>query len=436
MKSNHFFRRKFIYLVVAVGLILLAILNFMNWFFLQGLKSDLTAELKNQIVNLGKVSTRLINGNDFEKIFPGMENSTIARYYQQLLYDIKTDNDLENIIILDPTGRLLIDYRLDYRIGDTLFTFPLQRRAFRSAVLGKTPDPVLLEIEQQYFLSAYIPVVNDLLEPVAVLVIDAPMKFFSTLNKFERGTFYLGIAGIGVLILFSLITIFATRRIFAIESRMKEQERLAELGQMAASVAHEIRNPLSIMKGTAEVLKKKYGQVSDEMFSYIPDEIDRLNRLVNDFLQFARQRKLEIVSCDAGKIIEEAVQPLNDSRIHLSLDSRLPKVRADQDALRQILLNIIQNARDAINKHGHINIAASVAGDKSGRVVIEIKDDGKGVPPKELSKIFEPFYSTKAQGSGLGLAISKQLIEQMGGSIEFSSKVGAGSRVRISLSGK
>lgn len=434
-KTNSFIRRKSIYIIILIGLIALAGLNFLGWFFLQGLKSDLTDSFKQQFLHIGQVSVKLVNGNDIEKLIPGMENSTIGLFYQQLLYELKLNNDLENILLLDPSGRLLVDYRLNYQIGDTLFTFPLQRELLLQASIGRVPDPILIKSSDQYFLSAYFPVLNDYEEPVAVLVIDAPLKFFSTLQKFEKGTLYIGAGGLAILIIFSIIIIVATRRLFSAEDKMKEQERLAQLGQMAASVAHEIRNPLSIMKTSAEVLQKKYSDKADEMFNFIPEEINRLNRLVDDFLQFSRQRPLNLKKLSIEETIVDFIKPIPDQRLNVELEDGLPNIRVDPDSLKQVLLNLINNARDASADDQPVYLKIFRESSHSNTIKIEVTDSGKGISSDIISNVFDPFYSTKASGSGLGLTISRQLIERMGGKIDIQSQEGRGTTVTILLPG-
>ncbi len=433
MKIKNILQQKTIYIIILIGIVALAAINFISWFFLQGVKTELTTALKQHILTVGRVSTKLLNGGDLEKIYPGMENSPLVIYYQQLLYDIKINNDLENIIITDQLGHLLVDYRMGFTIGDSLATFPLQPAMLRQSSLGEIPEPLLLKVADQYFLSAYLPVLDDFEEPVAVLIIDAPFRFFDSLSRFETGSIYLGAGGLVILLVFSFIILIGTRRLFRIQERMQEQERLAQLGQMAAAVAHEIRNPLSIMKGTADVLRKKYGDVSDEMLSYIPEEIGRLNRLVDDFLQFARQRKLELEKTAPEEILQQFKNQLNDERVQLKVDPGLPEVAVDRNALRQILLNLLNNSLDALQPDGQVEIRAYQETVRPHSVIIEINDTGKGISPEVLPRVFEPFYSTKASGSGLGLAICRQLIEQMQGSISIASRPDNGTTVRLKL---
>jgi signal transduction histidine kinase len=188
------------------------------------------------------------------------------------------------------------------------------------------------------------------------------------------------------------------------------------------------------MRGTADVLKKKYKDINDEMFSYIPDEIDRLNSLVDDFLQFARQRVLTIQKIDVNEIFQEFSAQISDPRIMIQSEPNISPIKADRNALKQVLFNLINNATDAIDSGGKVEITVRRQNPKSSWMEILISDDGKGISSDELKQVFKPFFSTKASGSGLGLAISKQLIEQMGGQISLKSTPAKGTKVILTLS--
>lgn len=422
-------QRRFLFGLILLSLLILIGLNFFNWLFLQSLKKEIRQSLRNQILHLGQVTTRLLNGSDFEDLRPGLENSARVRYYQQLLFDIKIENELENILVLDPEGKLLVDYRLDFQIGDRPLAFPLEREKFRSAAVGNSVEPLLTKYEDQYFLTAYIPIRNDFLETVAVLVIDAPIRFFSTLQRFERGSLVLGVAGGLLLILFSGIIFWALSRVLQLEHRVQEQERLVQLGQMAASVAHEIRNPLSIMKGAAQVLKKKYAAANDDMFNYIPEEIDRLNRLVESFLSFARQKPLKFERIDLPELLSQLLRQLEGPQVKTTLPEKLPEIYSDPDALKQILLNLLRNALEA-SGNSPVEVAVNMEG---AGLTIAVRDHGPGIPEEVMKKIFEPFFTTKATGTGLGLAITRQLVAQLGGSITARNLPEGGAEFTIRL---
>ncbi len=424
-------KKSVIYSVLGIGIMILIIFNFWGWFFLIDLEDDILRQLKTQLSNLGAVSSRLINGEDLENLFPGEETNPIALYYQQLLWEIKRSGNLENILILSLDKRLLIDHRLNYQIGDSLTVFPINDRYFDQAILGETPEPELVELEGEYFLTSYTPVKNELVgNTVGVLIMEAPANFFATLQYFKSGIIYLGIGGLAIIIIFSSIIVLSLRQLLRIENRLQEQERMAQLGQMAAMVAHEIRNPLSIIKGSADVLQKKYRSENEELFSFVPDEIDRLNRLVNDFLQFARKRELHLQRINPNQQIQSIVSQIKGAKIEADLAENCPEIKLDPDAFKQVILNIVDNAIKAVEPdNGKIQIRTQIKTGKPNKFVVTVKDNGEGMSSDMLKDIFTPFYSTRASGSGLGMTITKQLVEGMNGEISIESDPNEGTTV-------
>ena len=431
MRMSILSKKGVVYSFLVAGLLILIVFNFWGWFFLKNLETDILHQLKTQLKNLGEVSSRLINGEDLEHLFPGDETNPATLYYQQLLWEIKRSGSLENIFILSLDKRLLIDHRVDYRIGDSLITFPVNNQYFDQAILGHSPEPELVQFGGEYFLTSYTPITNELVgNTVGVLVLEAPANFFSTLQYFKGGIIYFGIGGIAVIIIFSTIIVLSLRQLLRIETRLREQERMAELGQMAAMVAHEIRNPLSIIKGSADVLQRKYASEKDELFAFIPEEIDRLNRLVNDFLQFARKRQLYLKKINPNEQIQAIVSQIKDVKIELDLMKNCPQISLDPDAFKQVILNIVDNAIKSITTDGRLQIKTQLSG-KQDKFSIAIQDNGEGMSPEILQDIFKPFYSTRAAGSGLGMTISKQLVESMSGQISISSKLKQGTMVLL-----
>lgn len=424
--------KRFIYTVLAIGIGLLIVSNFWGWLFIKNLEDDILQQLKSQLNTLGSVSSRLINGEELEKLYPGEEASPIALYYQQLLWEIKRSGNLENIFILSLDKRLLVDYRVNYNIGDSLTFLPVNDNYFNRAILGETPDPELIRFGGEYFLTSYTPVLNELVGNVAgVLVLEAPANFFSTIQYFKSAIIYFGIGGLAVIIIFSTIIILSLRQLLRIENRLQEQERMAQLGQMAAMVAHEIRNPLSIIKGSADVLKKKYSAEEEELFTFIPEEIDRLNRLVNDFLQFSRKRQLNLTKFNPNDLIRAVISRIKEVKIETELAENCPEIPLDHDAFKQIIFNILDNGIKSLEEGGSILIKTNMKKGKPPKVIINIQDNGKGMTADTLKNIFNPFFSTRASGSGLGMTITRQLVEGMNGEIFIRSKPKHGTSVSI-----
>ena len=208
---------------------------------------------------------------------------------------------------------------------------------------------------------------------------------------------------------------------------------------MSASVAHEIRNPLGIIKATADVLKGKYDRPDnpDDLFNYIGAEVQRLNNLVNDFLAFARESPLKLEAGSIGDTARKAVQAFQrdcgelNCPIELTVQPDLPDVHHDKEKIYQVLLNLLRNAAQATDVDGFISVTASH--DTKGKtVLIRVTDTGTGIEG-DVSEIFDPFYTTKSSGSGLGLAITRQIIEQHHGWIKVESTPGKGATFTIYL---
>jgi len=427
-----FSHKKSLYVIIAFGILLLASLNFWGWYFMGALQDDIILQLKKQLKHITTTTAKVINGDDLENLLPGAETSPPALFYQQMLWEVKRSAELENVLILSVDGRLLVDYRINFRIGDSL-RVPLNRQLLDTTLSGKSPEPELIKFGNQYFLTAYAPIYNSLGDVSALLFIESPAQFFSALTSLRRGLFYFGLGGLGVILLFSGIIILATRQIFSVERQLNEKERMAQLGQMAAMVAHEIRNPLSIIKGSAEVLQKKYASQNDELLKFIPEEIERLNRLVNDFLQFAHRKSLKRERFDPNEVIENCLKRFRDDRIHLKLDGNCRELETDRDALTQILLNLVENARQACKEEGEIVVSTGRGSHKSAAFILKVADNGEGMDEETKKMMFDPFYTTRAKGSGLGMAITRQLVRLMGGGIGVQSQLNRGTEITITL---
>jgi signal transduction histidine kinase len=249
-----------------------------------------------------------------------------------------------------------------------------------------------------------------------------------------------------------------------IYNRMKERDRLAALGSMAAGLAHEVKNPLGAIKGAAQLLEevaqsaKDQDPTTQEFLGIILEETDRLNRVVGSFLDYARPHAGNPVPLDINAAVRRSVQILSSQKaddvdVRLELGDRLPRASIDPEKLRQVLMNLVQNAAQAMNGAGKVTITTghrraprsawvtSPPSGNSGRlppddvevVEISVSDTGPGISQKVLQNLFVPFFTTKETGTGLGLAISQSIVQNAGGSIQVQSQPGAGSKFTITL---
>jgi two-component system sensor histidine kinase HydH len=227
-----------------------------------------------------------------------------------------------------------------------------------------------------------------------------------------------------------------------LQGEIRRKEKLAAIGGLAAGVAHEIRNPLSSIKGIATYFKNKFDENSDdeEMAGVMIEEVERLNRVISELLEFARPTELKLKSTDVNSLIEHSVRLIekeaSDKNIDIKLDLSQQPVPAqiDSDRFSQCLLNLYLNALQAMGKGGQLSIKDSLTHDNF--IVIEIRDSGSGIKVENLNKIFDPYYTTKTKGTGLGLAIVHKIVEAHNGSIKVRSISGQGTSFIITVPAK
>jgi signal transduction histidine kinase len=217
----------------------------------------------------------------------------------------------------------------------------------------------------------------------------------------------------------------------ASQHALLQSEKLAAIGRLAAGVAHEVRNPLGVIRASASMLEEGPGLDDDarRACSFIREEIDRLNGLITSLLAFARPTEPRLSPVALDGVIERALRlaaPEVDRRaIALVRETppALPPVRADADLLAQVLLGLLVNAAEAVAERGRIIVRANA---ESGAVVVEVADDGPGVAAGNAEQVFEPFFTTKASGTGLGLAMALRIAHAHGGTLELAPGRGAG----------
>lgn len=224
-----------------------------------------------------------------------------------------------------------------------------------------------------------------------------------------------------------------------LQEEVRRKEKLAAIGGLAAGVAHEIRNPLSSIKGIASYYKSKFedGSEDKEMAGVMIEEVDRLSRVISELLEFARPAKLKLKLSDMNELLMHSVKlvqqeaTVKNVKIQLNLTSDSANVNADPDRLTQCVLNLYLNALQAMEKGGQLTIASSVRDDDT--FGIDIKDNGSGISADDLSKIFDPYFTTKPKGTGLGLAIVHKIIEAHQGQVKVRSAIGQGTVFSIAL---
>jgi len=217
------------------------------------------------------------------------------------------------------------------------------------------------------------------------------------------------------------------------EELLRKSEKLSVAGELAAGIAHEIRNPLTSLKGFMQLLKAQNTKYIDIMLS----ELERINNIVNEFMSMARPHSMKFVKVNLGKLLAEIVafmQPqalLHKAEITLRMESLPIKFLCEPNQIKQLLINIIKNAMESMPNGGEVEVC--VRSDEDGTVRIQVYDQGVGIPEGEIDRLGEPFFTLKENGTGLGLAVCYRIVEAHNGALTFRSRVNEGTMVEMAF---
>ena len=339
--------------------------------------------------------------------------------------EIRRSNDLGELSLCDPNGFVIISAAGRTPRGELNGFWELDRAAVDLARAGIPSTTALYQAGPLYQKSAHAPVFDTDGEVVAVVSAEAAVDFFDTLATLRDGAITTG----GIVVAFLFLSGLALVRLHRSQERAREslvrQENLAAMGRMTAGIAHEIRNPLGVIRGAGQHLDRRLREagIEDPMAGFIPDEVDRLDRILSGYLSFGRGGETDHERLDLADVVRRTVRNLQDefdrARITIAVDLPTLTVEGDPQRLQQILLNLLLNARDAMPDGGTI----AIGGHEIARtVVLTVTDEGAGLGGQDPERLFTAFETGKEKGSGLGLAVSRQIAEAHGGTLVLRSR--------------
>lgn len=387
--------------------------------------------------------------------FAAVNRKTLA--FAHLVAHLTSIPEIKQVRIYDATGTIVWaadgDWNQEQPFTNPELTAALQGEVETDVGVGKARHSVRrLATGGERLLDVYVPLVDGSRQVYAVFEITkAPQTFFRNLAS-ARHFLWLISFGVGASLFLMLARIFlhaqrTEMRLQAqnrdIEAQLVQAEKLSVVGEMAAAIAHEINNPLGILMGKTRELHtaaETHGcpQLCREDMDVLGRELGRIGEVVRGLLLFARKSDGAVAATDINQVLSETarfVEPsFSRARVMIVPESQrdLPLVLADSNQLKQVFLNLLQNAKDAMPEGGTIRLRTAA---NNGHVHIDVIDSGTGIPPEIMERLFDPFFSTKTNGSGsgLGLSVSYGIVKAHGGSIEVSSTVGHGSVFRVVL---
>ena len=346
------------------------------------------------------------------------------------------------------------------RAGDAgAFYFPVETnkgRWYVIVVLGSASSLTSLlerQAQQSLLYTLAVLLATTLLTALVVWRFTRPIKYLSTAaRRVAIGDFSFRVPAanphdeIGELSgLFNEMTVKLSRT-RELETQLHQAEKAAVVGRLASAIAHEIRNPLNYINLTLDYLRTSFApddpekrQTFSRLSGQLKSEVARINTRISEFLNYSRPSELELEPVDLYAVAQDAmriVEPqISESRINARVEKtdEVPRVMGDTEALHSVMTNLVINAVQALDGEGG-SLSITLAAEDDGRQArIDVTDSGRGIAPEDISKIFEPYYSTKDTGTGLGLAIVKKAVDDHGGTINVKSKVGSGTTFSITL---
>jgi len=430
-------------------IVLIVIVNVAWWIFYDRTETLLDNQLSRRLTAIAATTAISLETAEIEQLVAGDFNS-YARI-AELLEEIRSADTLSELFILDENYSYLVTTSLE--ADSVYFLSALNGPYIDSLFFGFVDKPLSTQsykTGQVYLKSAFAPLYDSSGLVLAVLGVEANVDYFDALTSFKENLLYsTTLSLVGGLIL-GIIFLLVQRRLNYVQQHLFLNETHAYLGRMVAMVSHEIKNPLMIIRASAERLKKRANDKESQSGSesdFIVEEVDRLNEIVTGYLNYATSagekgsfihgQTPESFSLDElfGSLKKHVHQKYPTEKINW-IESPAPtglKINSYKRALRQVLLNILINGAQACQSAGRpIEIGLEASMDDQ-RAIITVIDHGPGMSPKQVKKIFEPFYTTRQTGSGLGLYVSKKIVEEMGGKIIIHSVEGEGTKVTLNL---
>ncbi len=457
------------------------ILSIGGWFFYHTSLRSVDHEFSKRLISISEMVSSSINTTYLSKLQPGDEETHLYRILLQDLRSMRGTVGVRDIYLFDRDNRILVEASGEIPVGQEYLLLRLDQLELDEVWKGVPTASTLYQgSDGLFYKSGYAPVRDHQGKIVAIAGVEAGAEFLGAIQKIKQQVLWIVV--IILLVQFSISLIisqsitnplkalvtaidrvgkqetytkvrihtqdeigFLGSRFNDMTDSLKEKDRLLKeridaLKQLSAGIAHEIRNPLAAIEGFAELLGRKVSSEENpqvrKLSEEIIQEVKNLNRIVTDFLSFARESRWQFEQVDIVAVLEGALTlALSGEKggpitVEKEMPSHPPPLIGDPLELRKALLNVILNAIQALPNGGRLKLRLHTEG---SWLTITIQDTGGGISSQIRDRIFNPFFTTKEKGTGLGLAITQRIIEGHGGNISFESHPTEGTQFMIRL---
>ncbi|MCK4548852.1 MAG: hypothetical protein KAU49_01740 [Candidatus Krumholzibacteria bacterium] len=420
--------------IVVITLLFLSI----NWYYYNKTRSALDDEFSIRLRALASLAAASVDPDLVDTLSPelagfGMDDSNVAS-----LDAIALEYDLASIQVLREDGIVLLTTRPDLFLHGELY--PLWNMDHEEILVALAGTPSSTGLYRSpgggYIKAGYAPVHSPSGISSIVVAAEADADFLQGMAGLRALLIVATTVSLAGLAIFIWLVSKATGSLIRTRESLMHAETLASMGRMAAGIAHEVRNPLFIIRSSAENLKKEHPGNAKDIDEFIIDEVDRLNGILTDYLLFARNESTSVIETDLVRLLDRSIRLVSDPELSgkIAIETQYAvdqaTIEGEEKKLQQVFLNLLLNAFQAMGESG--NLTVSLERLKSD-YVIEFDDSGPGIPEKDLERVFEPFYTTRPSGSGLGLAIARRVVENHGGTIIITAGKNKGTVVTIKL---
>jgi signal transduction histidine kinase len=425
--------------ILLVGLLGLVVL--MTIWTYRDVRRQVESELEGRLLSIGSVVAQRLLSTPITAASPADSAAQFLSIRDELRR-IAAASNLGVIQVVDDRRRHLVGTLETTRFGerDPFLDAQPEVAVALAGIPAATPLYEASEIRGTFFKTGFVPIESDDGAILGLVAVEGGSGFFEILPSLRRTWRLVGLASAIIAVLLALLLISVFRALERYERGLRGAAALATAGQLASVVAHEIRNPLAVLQSRAERIQEEVGAGGDareiaRLLEVIPQEVRRLDRILSNYLSLARVREgggscavLPVVA-DTLELVEK---DLSQAQIRSTIDAASREIRAriDAGALRQALMNLFLNARDAMTEGGELHVRVR----REGRWVrIEVEDSGEGIDKKVMRRLFEPFFTTRPTGSGLGLAVVESVVGSAAGRVEVASEPGRGSSFTLWL---